>query len=152
MANMANMATDGHTSGKITAHSVTVDGCTEAAKIIKDADGNEIARIDYRAMPTGSIGITLSDGNARRLCAAWNAFDKVPTEVIEDERALGAFADSIVAEALECAEAEVAELCGALQPFANFACPPDDDGPCGCFNCVARDLIAKHAAKAGEGE
>jgi len=32
----------------------------------------------------------------------------------------------------------IAKLEAALKPFANYACDP----PCGCHNCVARDLLA----------
>jgi hypothetical protein len=42
---------------------------------------------------------------------------------------------------LAAAEKRVKRLEDAIRPFANFACEPDGDGPCGCFNCIARAAL-----------
>lgn len=46
------------------------DRFLESAKVIFDANGDEVCRIDYEALPTGARGIRNSDENAALIAAA----------------------------------------------------------------------------------
>ena len=64
-----------HTAGPWIAKAMSRNGYLESARVIFDAAGNEICRIDYEAMPTGSEGIKKSDENGALLAAAPELLD-----------------------------------------------------------------------------
>ena len=66
-----------HTAGPWIAKAMSRNGYLESARVIFDAAGNEICRIDYEAMPTGSEGIKKSDENGALLAAAPELLDEI---------------------------------------------------------------------------
>lgn len=71
-----NMETK-HTPTPFEARSMTSNGYQESAKVIFDNNGNEVCRIDYRLMETGSDGIKKSEENASFIVRACNSHESL---------------------------------------------------------------------------
>lgn len=90
--------------------------------------------------------------NARRIIACVNALAGVSTETLEILIAQGNGKYALNVEATQAKvkklEAQRDELLNALSPFSKYACDSyAGDSPCACYNCIARDLIAKIEAE-----
>ena len=94
-------------------------------------DGKDVAKIAY-----------ISNANARRLVACWNACEGVSTESLESAIPGASILDTQFAESkLERGRAELMAVCEREAAMPCRCAAPHSQ----CISCAARAAIAKHA-------
>ena len=101
-----------HTPAPWKSQAMSRNGYLESARVIFDAAGNEICRIDYEAMPTGSEGIKKSDENGALLAAAPELLDALKDIIGYAAAEIGIPPNEAVGGAFKKARAAIAKAEG----------------------------------------